>query len=192
MTGVGLRLALALCLVGCTSAPPERTYYLLRVEPPANLTAADPLPIGLGRISLPPYLDRVGLVVQTDEHRVREARYHLWAEPLDEGAWFYLRDRISSELGRALDPGQDLGGRVRYRVDIRINEFHGTLDGQSRLIARWSVRDLEDDSVVESQRFSQTRRQAGDGYPGLVNAQLTLLDELARTIAQALRGLDTN
>ncbi len=192
MTGVGLRLALVLCLVGCASAPPEHAYYLLRVEPPADLNAADPLPIGLGRISLPPYLDRIGLVVQTGEHRVREARHHLWAEALDEGAWFYLRDRISSELGRALDPGQDLGGRVRYRVDIRINEFHGTLDGQSRLIARWSVRDLEVDSVVESQRFSQTRRQSGDGYPGLVDAQITLLDELARSIAQALRKLDTD
>ena len=143
MTRVGVGLVLAFCLVGCASAPPEQAYYLLRVEPPPELRSADPLPIGLGRISLPPYLDRAGLVVQTDEHSVREARYHLWAEPLDEGAWFYLRDRISSELGRALHPGPDLGNSVRYSVDIRINEFHGTLDGRARLVARWSVRDLE-------------------------------------------------
>ena len=190
MTRVGLGLVLALSLVGCASAPPEQAYYLLRVEPPPDLRAADPLPIGLGRISLPPYLDRAGLVVQTDEHRVREARYHLWAEPLDEGAWFYLRDRISSELGRALYPGPDLGESLRYSVDLRINEFHGTLDGQARLVARWSVRDLEQDSVVESQRFSQARRQTGNRYRGLVNTQIELLDELAGTIAQTLRTMN--
>ena len=190
MTRVGLRLVLVLCLAGCASTPPEQAHYLLRVEPPPDLRAADPLPVGLGRISIPPYLDRAGLVVQTDEHSVREARYHLWAEPPDVGAWFYLRDRISSELGRALHPGPNLGNSVRYRVDIRINEFHGTLDGQARLVARWSVRDLEQDSVVESQRFSQARRQAGDGYPGLVNTEIELLGELAGTIAQTLRTLE--
>ncbi len=190
MTRVAPGLALALCLVACASAPPEAAHYLLRVVPPADLGSADPLPVALGRISLPPYLDRAGLVVQMDEHQLREARFHLWAESLDEGVWFYLRERISSELGRALHPGQDLGESVRYRVDIRINEFHGTLDGQAHLVARWSVRRVDKDSVVETQRFSQTRRQTGDGYPGLVSTEMELLDELAVTIARTLRTLD--
>ncbi len=190
MTRVSLRLVLLLCLVGCASAPPEDSYYLLRVQPPADLDSTDPLPVALGRIAIPPYLDRVGLVVQTDEHRIREARYHRWAEPLDEGTWFYLRERISSELGRSLDPGPGLGKSVRYRVDIRINEFHGTLDGQARLVARWSVRELDEDTVVETQRFSESRVQDGEGYPGLVNTATELLDELAATIARTLRTFD--
>ena len=64
VTRVSLRLVLLLCLVSCASAPPEASYYLLRVEPPVDLDSTDPLPVALGRIAIPPYLDRVGLVVQ--------------------------------------------------------------------------------------------------------------------------------
>ncbi len=181
-------LALVLCLAGCASAPPERAYYLLRAELPGPLAAPDPGSLaGVGRVSVAPYLDRAGIVVQTGEHRVREARYHLWAEPLEQGIRVYLRDRVSSVLGRALNTAPGRADSWRYRIDVSIEEFHGKLDGDVRLVARWSLVDLADDAVLETQRFSRMSSQASDGYPGLLETLTSLLDELAESIAEALR-----
>lgn len=180
-------LALALLLASCASTPPERAYYLLRADVP-ELAAADPASlVGIGRVSVAPYLDRAGIMVQVDENRVREARYHLWAEPLDDGIWYYLRDRISSELGRPLNTETDADS-WRYRVDVSIEEFHGTLNGEAHLSARWSLRDVDSDEAIATRRFSQTMTQRRDGYPGLVDTQIALLDKLAQAIAQALRA----
>ncbi len=189
MTRAGL--ALALCLAACAGTPPEREYYLLRADVPQGLGAADgDRATGLGRVSVASYLDRAGIVLQVNEHRVREARYHLWAEPLSDGIWYYLRDGISSELGRALNTEPDADA-WRYRVDVSVEEFHGSLNGEARLVARWTLRNVAEGAVIASERFARTRRQTADGYPGLVDTQIALLDELAQTIARALRDVES-
>lgn len=188
------RITLVLVLVtlaGCASAPPERSYYLLRAEVPNDLAAAPPgTAAGLGLIQVAAYLDRAGVVVEVGANQVREARFHLWAEPLDRGIRIYLSDRIASQLGYRLETGPGSVGPIRYRIDVSVEEFHGALDGETRLVARWSVRDLEDDSLTLSRRFSKKSRQSGDGYASLVQSQLTLLDDFAAEIAQALTDLD--
>ena len=68
-----------------------------------------------------------------------------------------------------------------------MEEFHGTLNGEARLIAYWSLRNLRNGTVVEAQYLRRTRQQTGDGYPALVDAQIALLDELAESMIQVLR-----
>ena len=184
-------LVFALCLVGCAAGPlPERSYYLLRADPPQDLAPAPQEDAaGLGHVTIAAYLDRAGIVVQVGEHQVREARHHLWAEPLDRGVRSYLSDRIALRLGHALASESEDAGPVRYRIDVGLEQFHGSLNGETRLVARWSLRDLADDSLLQSQRFARTRPQSGDGYANLVKAQIALLDDLAEVIAEALRGI---
>ena len=183
-----LTLSLVLCLAACATAPPERSYYLLRAEVPGTLASAENgVLLGVGTVSIAPYLDRSGIVVQVDDHRVREARYHLWAEPLDQGIRSYLSDRIAALLGRALNNGSNLVDQWDYRLDVAIEDLHGTLNGEARLVARWSLIDTAQDKLVASQRLVRTKRQALDGYPGLVEVQAALLDELATEIAAAIR-----
>jgi len=178
-------------LAGCASAPPERSYYLLRAEVPNDLAAAPPAPAaGLGLFPVAAYLDRAGVVVEVGENQVREARFPLWAEPLDRGIRTYLSDRIAAQLGYRLETGPGSVGPIRYRIDVSVEEFHGSLDGETKLVARWSVRDLEDDSLTLSRRFSQQSRQSDDGYASVVKSQLALLDDLAAEIAQGLTDLD--
>ena len=190
-----LRLALALstavlagaALAGCAN-PPERAYYLLRAEVPAALAAPDPARlVGVAPVAVADYLDRSGIVVQVEPNRVREARYHLWAEPLTASIRSYLHDRLAADLGRSLGGGPGTASTWRYRIDVGVEVFHGTLGGVARLVALWSLRDLAEDRVVETRRFSRTRRQTADGYAGLVEAQIALLDELSRDIVRALR-----
>jgi uncharacterized lipoprotein YmbA len=184
----GIFLALALVLVGCSSkAPPERAYYLLRAEVDGQAaTAGDAkADVGLGKVSVAPYLSRAGVVVQVDDNRVREARYHLWAEPLRNGIAYYLEDRLSDLLGRPL-AGSEAPQAPRYQIDIDVEEFHGTLDGEARLVARWSLIDTKTGIARVTQRLRRSTTLLDDGYPGLVKAQTALLDELAREMAAAL------
>ena len=71
------------------------------------------------------------------------------------------------------DPGAE--DTWRYRIDVSVEEFHGTLNGEARLVAYWSLRNLMSGAVIESI------------HPALVDAQIALLDELAESIVQALR-----
>ena len=184
----GLILALVLGLAACASAPPERFYYLLRAQIDGDLAPADPKRLaGIGPVRIAPYLNQAGVMVQVEENRIREARYHLWAEPLDRSIRYYLEDRVASLLGRQLNPGPGATDSWRYRIDVSVEEFHGTMNGEVRLVARWSLVDLKRDSVLETQRFARKLDQMGDGYPGLVTTQIALLDELSAKLADALR-----
>ncbi len=178
-------------LAGCAgNPPPERAYYLLRAEVPVSLAAPDPDRLfGMAHEPIAPYLARTGIVVQVEANRVREARYHLWAEPLTFGIRAYLHNRVSAELGRPLGGGPGTEGTWRYRVDVTVEVFHGTLGGEARLVALWAVRDLVEERVIEAGRFSRSQRQTADGYAGLVQAQIALLDELAREVARPLREI---
>jgi hypothetical protein len=184
-------LALAFVLVGCAgSPPPERSYYLLRAEVDGPLAPADPkAQIGLGRVAVAPYLDRAGVVVQISPHQVREARFHLWAEPLNRSIRFYLSDRLSGLLGRNLNAGHGSQPSWRYRIDVDIEELHGTLEGEARLVARWSLRDLQRGITPVTQRLARSRQQTGDGYADLVRTLTALLDELADEMAAHLSDL---
>ena len=181
-----LPLALLLC-VACATAAPEHAYYLLRAPTDGDGT---PTPaaavVGFGSVRVAPYLDRAGLVVQVDAHQVREARYHLWAEPLDQGIRLVLAERVRSRLGVELSPGPRGADTWRYRIDVSVDELHGTLDGEARLIAHWVLRDTADGTVVGTGRYQKAMPQEGDGYPGLVAVELALLDDLALRIAGML------
>jgi uncharacterized lipoprotein YmbA len=190
MIRLPIALVFAVATIGCASDPPiETAQYLLRADAPADLSPADPARrIGIGRVSIAPYLDRAGVVMEVDANQVREARYHEWAEPLDRGIQLYLQERVAVSLGQALNDGTE--DAWRYRIDLSVEEFHGRLDGEVRLIAQWSLRDLSNGRVVATQRFSRSRQQTSEGYPAMVAAQIELLDELAEAIARVLRQVD--
>ena len=187
---VSLVVTLALgSTLGCGGkTPPERSYYLLRGAPQEYSAAGGRLDVGLGVVHIAPYLDRAGVMVEVDANEVREARFHLWAEPLQRGIHYYLEDRIAADLGQQLAPAPSAKNGWLYRVDVRVREFHGDLDGDVRLVASFALVGVESAEVLleEQVSFAEPRRE--EGYPGLVQAQISLLDRLAASIADAIRG----
>jgi uncharacterized lipoprotein YmbA len=173
-----------------TSAPPERAVYLLRAQASPDLAPADPdAMVGLGHVVVAPYLDRAGLVVAVGENEVREAQNHIWAEPLDRGIQIYLVARISALVGRELNSGFSAEGSWRYRIDVKLDEFHGALDGNVKISGRWALVDRKERRTLAGARFTRNVPQQGEGYSGLVATQLALLDTFAGVIADALRDL---
>ena len=126
---------------------------------------------------------RTGIVVATEENLVHEASHHLWAEPLRDAIHFYLQDRLASLLA-------DQRGPARYLAAVSVEVFHGSLQGDVTLVARWTLFDLPRETEVSVQLFSRTAHQPGEGYPELVAAHSELLDALADDIVNHLRALD--
>lgn len=184
LTCVALLLALA---HGCSSpATPERSYYLLRVEGNETLPAATPEQhIGIAHVEIAPYLDRAGIVLGTGGYEVREARYHLWAEPLEDGIRYVVEARLSAKLGYRVGSAAS-ATRWSKRIEIDVRRFHGETDGTVRLVAGVAVR-ASDGSLLATEQVSATTRQTEDGYPALVDAQIALLDELSDAIVPLLR-----
>ena len=183
-------LVLLLLTAGCASAPPETARYLLRPATlPASGVTADVAKIGIGSVRVASYLDQPGIVIETASLEVHPAHYHLWAEPLDEGVRRYLRAALSTDLG--FEVGDDSSGRRDWSHEVRvtIDEFHGTLSGEARLVAAWQILPQPSVAPLHAARFVDREPLDRDGYPGLVEAERRLLDRLSQSIADAIRAL---
>ncbi len=190
MTRLSLIVAGICLLSGCmgASAPEERTFYLLRARVGDGSTSIGTgAVVTMGNVRVAPYLNRAGIIVQLGEYRLREARFHLWAEPLDRGISYYLGERVTALLDRTEDEEALARKLSRYRIDVSVDEFHGTLEGEARLVARWALREGKARKDIQTQRFARTKSQQGAGYAGLVATQIALLDELAEVIASELK-----
>jgi uncharacterized lipoprotein YmbA len=180
-----------LLLVACAGAPPpSHTHYLLRTDQPEETARVEaPARVGLLRVAVAPYLRQPGLVLETETHQVRPARFHRWAEPLEEGLRRFLRAEISKALGSDVSDDPTQRTEWDYAVEVGIDQLHGTLSGKARLEASWRI--SRGGGTEEIARFRMTRSEplARDGYAGLVDAEIGLARHLALAIAASLRDL---
>ncbi len=184
-------LVLALLVAACSSTAPTTTRYLLPAETSRGTTRLEsPARIGLGRVELSPYLGEEGLVVETEAGQVRPARYHLWAEPLDEGLRRFLRLEISKALGEHVSGDTTQQPRWKRTVDVEIDRLHGTLAGEAVLVAQWRISPGKGEGQPRTYGFSESRPLPREGYAGLVEAEIELTRALARAIAESVRAPD--
>jgi hypothetical protein len=174
---------LLVLLAGCASQVAEPNYYLLRSDQAqASSTLATSQNYSLGTVEIAAYLDQPGLVVETNDGRMRPAAQNLWAEPIYDGVRNLLSTEIAVSTGQQLLPTKL--ARDTTMVNIRIDVLHGTLDGKAQLVAYWWL--VRDDKVLVMNRFAQERMLASSGYSALVDAEKALLTELANQIGSAL------
>lgn len=188
-----LLLLLVTIAAGCASPPQETTRYLLRSE---SSTRAGVIPdanlVGIAQVRVASYLDQPGIVVETAPREVHSAHLNIWAEPLSEGVRHYLRSALSRDLGYEVSDENASRNQWSYEVQVKINEFHGTLSGEARLVAAWSIVTSASSEPVRGLRHSDSETLSEPGYAGLVDAQTRLLDRLAARIAVALRELQAH
>jgi uncharacterized protein len=183
MKVVGLFL-LAL-LAGCASQPIPPTYYLLRSDQDLQSSAlSTSKQFSLGTVEIAAYLDQPGLVMETAAGEMRPASQNLWAEPIYDGVRNFLSTEIAQASGQELLPTKL--ARDTTVVNIRIDQLHGTLDGQVLIVAYWWL--VHGDEVTTLNRFSDSRALTTSGYAALVDTEKTLLAELAQRIATSLAG----
>lgn len=172
-----------LALSACSTSTPLPSYYLLRSELPEGNRMLDAAPaFAMGTLVVAPYIDQPGLLLETANGDLRPARFHLWAEPVRDGARVFLLSAISSASGKDVLPWEL--NRQATRFDIRIDQLHGTHDGRAKLVAQWWKYDGEE--ISQTYEFVQTKALEQDGYGALAAAQKALLVELAQSIAERM------
>ena len=183
MNKASLLVAMLLLLTACSSQPIEPSYYLLR--PSQGLDSRQMTPskeFALGRIMIAPYLDQTGMLLETAGGEIRPARHNLWAEPMFEGIHTFLAQEISRAKGEDILPAKV--NKTATIVEVRIDQLHGTVDGQAKLVAFWWLR--RDGEIISAYQFSETQALKQSGYAALAAAEQVLLSELAARIAKSM------
>ena len=105
---LGACLALA-ALAGCGLTQPTKFYTLSTVTEPAKAPVpARGLVIGLGPLTVPPYLDRPDIVTRVGANGMRLGDFSQWAEPLEP----QLTRIIADTHGHQRFLGQPLNGQM--------------------------------------------------------------------------------
>lgn len=183
-------LAAVLLLLGCSGTAPSRAQYLLRAEPAPRLDRADtPLHVGLASLSVAPYLDQSGIVVETSPGQVRAASQHVWAEPLGAGLRSYLRAALSRALGSDVSMSRADRPRWDYTVDVHVDQLHGTMTGTALLDASYRITPRAGTGDPIERRFARSLPLPDEGYAALVDTEARLVRELAEAIASSLQAM---
>lgn len=177
-----------LLLIGCsTAAPPSPTRYLMRIDvPDRSERVSSPARVGIRRLTVAPYLDRTGLVLETTPGQVRSARYHEWAEPLPDGLRSLLRAELARTLGADVDDIEAHAPQWTIAIDVTVDQFHGTAAGDALLAVGWQVDRTAKKQAAAQYRFTRRVPLARPGYAALAEAQLELVRQLASAIAASL------
>lgn len=190
-----LALIVMLAVAGCSLNPrpdPTRFYVLSSLADMGEGSEAGPsageLRLGVGPISLPPYLSRSQLVTRVTPNRVTQSEFERWAEPLRDEVPRVLGDNLSLLLGagRVLRHPWYASERVDLQVVVELIRFERDPAGTARLDARWSLYDAEGVKLAEGR--SRVEELAASPAPeDAVAAQSRALATLSREIARAAR-----
>jgi uncharacterized lipoprotein YmbA len=178
-----LLLLMGVFLAACYTKAPEHSTYLLRSD--KNLNSGEVLSdshVYLGGLTLANYIDQQGIVLETAPGQIHEARFHQWAEPLSVSLRGFLGAEISAGLGQ--DLALKASPENAVRLDVGIDQMHGTMEGKTLLVAYWSI---TDSSGSRQFKYVKTAALEGDGYDALVSAQRQLLEFFALAISESLQ-----
>jgi len=181
-------ITVLLSSVACSGDPVKPNVYLLRSDHSLNVSRdMDASNITLATVSVATYIDQAGLVLQTADRQITIAQQHLWAEPLRHSLMSFFAEEISASAGKDVHIGRRADVNPDIRLDIAIDQLHGTHEGNAVLAAYWTVVSGKGkEKNKSSYRFSKSVALAEDGYDELVSKEKGLLSDLAAAIAQTL------
>ncbi len=192
-------IALGACamVVGCSvlSPQPDRSkFYILApvTESNAAQTASNRrLTLGVGPVEFPDYLRRLSVVTRVGPHRLELSDDKRWAEPLDRNFTRVLSENLATELGtqRIEKYPWPLATKIDYQIEVDVQRFETTSDGQAQLVASWIIRDGSSESILYASKTTATAAAAAD----TTSASSALSDDLAtlsKAIAENVTELD--
>jgi uncharacterized lipoprotein YmbA len=169
---------------------------LTSVAEDQDAIAADKLEVtlGIGPITMAPYLDRASLVTRVGPNQVEFSQIDRWAEPLK--AHF---TRIQVENLQLLLGTQSIHNhpwfsstKLDYSVEITVVRFESDRTGSAHLLAHWSIKDgngerLESrESTIDEASGANTRDAS---VAALSRAAAALSSEIASAIRQLRQSM---
>lgn len=178
---------------GCATTAPTRFYLLTPVLDTATVrpfASARHLAIGVGPVTMPPYLNRPQIVTRASSARLDFAEFDQWAAPLQDSVTRVVAENLSLLIPTdriALYPWPR-ATPVDYQVTIAVDRFDGEAGGEVVLLGYWSLWDAdENELVMKKARFSTPI--GGQEYEELVTAMSRTLAALSQDIATTVQGV---
>jgi uncharacterized protein len=180
-------------LGGCLGRSKVSRSYVLDPLPPqaasATATATGPV-VGIERVSIPGWLDRVQVTGRAASGAVVTDEYSRWAEPLPRGVQRVVAENLvvllpDRRVVAAPFPPRDA---VAHRVELTLVEAARQPDGAMLVEARWDVVGPTGE-VLARQRSTHRSNPTALGAAGAVEGLNGALAELSREIADVLRPL---
>ena len=186
-------LCLISLILSCAKSSKPVEYYMLDasvgIDNNQTLKGDEGPMIGLGPIRLPEYLDRFQMVVAVSENKYKLIDGHRWAEKLDQNISLALFKTLPGQLGTdkmIRYPWPQRPG-VDFQVKIDILELNIDQNGQSQLIAQWSIKSK--DETILNKRSSFTAQASTTDIDKMVQAQSECLTKLGQEIVSSLKPL---
>ncbi len=188
----GVLALLGVCLLGlsgCASSPPTRLYVLPSMTGAETASPAAPrdLTIGVGPVTLSPYLDRLPIVTRASRARLVLGEFDQWAASLQDLVTRALAENLSLLIStervvlhpwsRTVEPD--------YQVTVDVMQFDAGPSGEVVLAARWRLLNAKEQALV----MRQARFTAAAGrrdYEATIIAMGHTLDALSQDMAAAL------
>jgi uncharacterized lipoprotein YmbA len=191
-------LLVGLVLAACNPLKPQedptRFYFLTLIESSEadDLVQMDAA-IGVGPVSLTPYLKRTPIATRVGEHEVEYSQIDRWAEPLDIVIPFYIATNLNYLLNPAdiqIYPwyGAD---RMDYVVKISMIGFQRNADGEAELEADWDIEGGAGNDLV-SRNTLLVVPATENTTRASVAALSEALSDFSREIAAAIGELEAN
>ena len=180
-------------ILSCAKSSKPVEYYMLDasvgIDNNQTLKGDEGPMIGLGPIRLPEYLDRFQMVVAVSENKYKLIDGHRWAEKLDQNISLALFKTLPSQLGtdRMIRYPWPQRPGVDFQVKIDILELNIDQDGQSQLVAQWSIKSK--DETILNKRSTFTAQASTTDIDKMVQAQSECLTKLGQEIATNLKPL---
>ena len=192
--------AAVLMLAGCAGQSPRTDFYMLSVAdspalPQAVAAGCDRVPITIGPVTWPRYLDQPRIVTRTGPNSLEFNEFNRWAGSLRDDFGRALRKNLTGllETERLSSYGDSARLPSRYRVELVVEQFDGALDGEVVLDVKWAVFAQTSGEPVGMPHATIVREPVtAPGYAGLAEASSKAVAGLAREIAAELAGICAN
>ena len=200
--------ACAAFFAGCSvlSPQPDRSrFYILTpvsngaatAAGPARASAESQLTLGVGPVDFPGYLRRLPVVTRVAPNRVELSDEKRWAEPLDKNFVRVLSENLATLLDthRIEKYPWPLKTKVDYQIEIDVQRFETTSDGQTQLIASWIIRDGVGGKILyasETTTGAPAGTDEASASAALSGDLATLSKEIASRVAEITRHRNPN
>src|ERR1700756_2921799 len=141
-------------LAGCGSDKPTRLYVLSAMPETSDMPSNHGVPIGIGPVTLPKYLDRPQIVTRVQDNSLNQADLDQWGGDLYDNITHVLAANLSNLLKTdrvSLYPWKDRAP-IQYQITLDITRFERDVDGSAVLSVFWSFVGPNDGQVLVMRR----------------------------------------
>lgn len=201
---ITVALSAVIALMGCSPLAPRpdnSKFFILTPVSDAPIPGAamastvggSRLAVGVGPIDFPGYLRRLSVVTVTSENEIDLSSENYWGEPLEKNFTRVLMENLARMLNTPDIERYPWAHNVHidYQVTVDVQRFDTNAQGQSQLVARWSIKEgATGKDLYASETAAST--QVGPGAAGPSAALSQDMAILSREIAARVADLSAH